>query len=59
MTKELIDMLLGLARHGMTTAGGALVANGLVTQDELASGIGAVLTLVGIGLSIYNKRKAK
>lgn len=59
MNKELTDMVLGLIRHAMTTAGGALVTNGVITQDDLTSIVGGALALLGIALSVWNKRKNK
>lgn len=51
------DILNGLVRHLLTTTGGALVAKGLITAPTLDTGVGAVITIVGILWSIYNKKK--
>ena len=59
MNKELMDMILGLVRHGMTTGGGVLVANGTMTQDNMTAIVGGVLALVGVALSLWNKKKSK
>lgn len=50
--------LAGVIRHLLTTLGGALVANGTLSADELSAAIGAVVTLVGIAWSIVSKRTA-
>lgn len=56
------QMIAGLLRHVLTAAGGALIAGGVLDQSEatmLAEGIGGLLTLVGLGLSVWNKWGAK
>ena len=53
------DILLGLARHLLTTAGGALVTKGLITAPTVDTGVGAVLTIIGILLSIFSKKKTQ
>jgi hypothetical protein len=50
--------ILGVVRHVLTAAGGGLVANGSLTSSDLEAVIGAVITLVGIGWSVYEKRSA-
>jgi len=59
MNEELKDMVLGLLRHALTTGGGVLVANGTMTQDNLTAIVGGLLALVGIGFSVWNKKKIK
>ena len=39
-------------RHGLTTFGGYLSANGLATGDDIATLQGAGVVLVGIALSV-------
>jgi hypothetical protein len=39
-------------RHGSTTIGGALVADGLTTSNDVTTAAGALVTLAGFGLSI-------
>lgn len=51
------DIITGLIRHVLTTSGGALVAKGLITAPTLDTGVGAILTIVGIVWSIVNKKK--
>lgn len=52
------DMILGLIRHILTTAGGALVAKGVVDADEAGQIAGALATLVGVAWSIWQKRSS-
>lgn len=49
----------GLIRHGLTTLGGGLVANGFASDSEMQALIGALITVVGIGFSITQKYLAK
>lgn len=52
--------LLGLIiRHGLTIAGGVATGSGYISESELQSGTGAVIALVGIILSVLEKRKRK
>jgi hypothetical protein len=53
------DIIFGLSRHLLTTAGGALVTKGLLTAPALDTGVGAAITLVGIVWSIFSKKKNK
>lgn len=53
MNKEVI---LGLVRHILTFGGGFIVAQGLVDQSMLSDGIGAVMTILGIAWSAYDKK---
>ena len=50
------DMWLGLFRHILTLAGGFFVAKGYVDADTINTTVGAVSTLVGVGLSLHDKR---
>jgi hypothetical protein len=52
MTRENV---LAIIRHLLTSAGGALVANGMLTATQLQDGVGAVIVLIGIGWSLFNK----
>jgi uncharacterized membrane protein YjjB (DUF3815 family) len=49
--------LSSLIRHGLTAAGGFLVAKGLASADQVAELAGAVVTLVGTIWSIWRNRK--
>lgn len=51
-------LLRGVAQAVLVTLGGGLTAQGLLTEDQLQQGIGAVLTLVALGwVAWQNKRK--
>ena len=49
--------LLGVIRHVLTAAGGALVANGALTGDEVNTAVGAISALVGVIWSVLSKRQ--
>ena len=53
------EMWLGLTRHLLTALGGVLVARGVVDTGTVQTGIGAVVTLAGIGWSFWDKRTRK
>lgn len=53
----LIEYGLGIIRHGLTTLGGALVTGGIATDTELATGVGAFVTILGLVWSWYRKWK--
>lgn len=46
---------LGLLRHVLTGAGGALITDGVLSQSQLQDGVGALITIIGILLSVYQK----
>lgn len=46
----------GLARHLLTTIGGALVSKGVIGAATLDLATGGVITLIGIVWSIAQKR---
>ena len=50
--------LSSLIRHGLTAAGGFLVARGLASADQVAELAGAAVTLVGVILSNLKNKKA-
>lgn len=50
--------LSSLIRHGLTAAGGFLVARGLASADQIAELAGAAVTLVGVILSVMKNKKA-
>ena len=54
-----MEIATSLIRHALTVGGGGLVSKGLISEDTLTSGIGALVTLVGIIWSIVSKLKAK
>ena len=49
--------LASLIRHGLTAAGGFLVAKGLASSDQVGELAGAAVTLVGVILSIIKNKK--
>jgi hypothetical protein len=49
------EMVMGLLRHILTFAGGALVSMGYLTEANVEAIIGAVMTLAGVGWSLVNK----
>ena len=51
-----MDAILGLVRHALTVAGGAFVASGTLTGSEVEQIVGAIVTLIGAGWSVYSKR---
>ena len=55
--KLMKDAILGIVRHVLTTAGGALIGAGYIDGTELQAAVGAVVTLLGLILSIIDKRK--
>ena len=55
----MISALLGsILRHLLTSAGGAIIAQGVVTSDQLTQAVGAATTLFGVALSAFQKYKA-
>jgi hypothetical protein len=49
--------LASLIRHGLTAAGGFLVAKGLASADQVGELAGAIVTIAGVILSIINNKK--
>ena len=49
--------LTSLIRHGLTAAGGFLVAKGLASADQVAELAGAAVTIVGVILSMLKNKK--
>ena len=52
------DSIKSIVRHGLSFGGGFLVAKGLVTVDQANELAGAVITLLGVGWSVWKNRKA-
>jgi hypothetical protein len=50
---------LSVVRHTLTTAGGALVAEGWTTGRDVDAAVGAVLTLAGFAASVLKARREK
>ena len=56
----MLKTFLGLLfRHLLTSGGGAIVAQGIITGDQLNQIIGAGTTLFGVALSTWQKYQAK
>lgn len=49
------DTVLGIIRHVLTSAGGALVTDGVLNASQLDDGVGALVVLIGIAWSVWNK----
>ena len=43
-------------RHGLTAAGGFLIAKGLASADQVGEVAGALVTLIGIVMSIIKNK---
>ncbi|OGT59080.1 MAG: hypothetical protein A3E01_06075 [Gammaproteobacteria bacterium RIFCSPHIGHO2_12_FULL_63_22] len=48
-----------VVRHVLTMVGGGLIVNGSVTGDEMTQVIGAVTTVIVIGISVFQKWQKK
>lgn len=53
------DTILAITRHAATFGGGALTSQGLATNEDITSGVGALVTLIGVIWSILEKRARK
>ena len=51
--------ILGIIRHVLTIAGGALGSTGIATNGDIELIIGGLLAVVGIVWSVVEKKKAK
>jgi len=51
------DSIKSIVRHGLLFGGGFLVAKGLVTVDQANELAGAVITLLGVGWSVWKNSK--
>jgi hypothetical protein len=49
--------IASLIRHGLTAAGGFLVAKGLASADQVGELAGAAVTIVGVVLSMLKNKK--
>ena len=52
-----MKIIMGILRHALTTGGGALVADGTLTGDDLTQAVGAIMTIVGIVASVVAKKR--
>lgn len=54
------EVLIGILRSLLTTAGSGLVADGVLTGGQLQQGVGAIVLIAGIVTSVIsNRSKAK
>jgi hypothetical protein len=51
------EIVGGIVRHALTSVGGYFVATGALDAGTLETAIGAVVTLVGVGWSIWTKAR--
>ena len=52
------DQLSGLIRHALTFVGGIIVTKGLIDESLFQEVLGGIMTLLGAGWSIWQKKKA-
>jgi hypothetical protein len=52
-----LEKTLGVVRHALTFGGGFLVTSGYLTESTLDTGIGALVTLIGVIWSVIAKNK--
>lgn len=57
ISERKFEMVLGLVRHVLTFGGGFLVTSGVLTQTDMETAVGALVTLVGIVWSAMHKKK--
>lgn len=50
-------IVLGIARHALTAIGGSLVTTGYVGSSDAELLVGSLMAIVGIVMSVINKRK--
>lgn len=55
----MIELVKALVRHLMTFGGGFAVSAGLATDDDVTSMVSALVTIIGIVWSFFDKYKAK
>lgn len=53
-----VESIMGVVRHVLTFGGGFLVAKGFLDNETLNQAVAALATLIGVGWSIFAKRKA-
>lgn len=51
------EAILGVLRHVLTAAGGALAGHGVIAADEVSGFVGAAMTIVGIIFSVIAKKQ--
>ena len=55
----ILQFVLGLVRHCLTFGGGVLAAQGWGSASDWDGIIGSIITILGIGWSIYDKHKTQ
>ena len=50
------DTILGVIRHVLTFAGGYFVAKGMFDQAMLDTVVPAIITIVGVAWSVFDKK---
>lgn len=53
------NAVLGILRHILTTAGGFLGGEGVLTGDDVNAAVGAIMTIIGIAWSAFDKYKTE
>lgn len=51
------DDVMGILRHVLTTGGGVLVTDGYLSASQSQDAVGAILVLLGIAWSLWNKQQ--
>ena len=51
------DAILGIVRHILTFGGGVMTQAGIASDDQITTGVSAIVTLVGLVWSVLNKKK--
>ncbi len=55
----MLATISGIIRHAMTFGGGYLIDKDLTTTTEWEGAVAAVVTLVGVVWSMYEKKKSQ
>lgn len=55
---EVKEIVFGLVRHVLTAGGVYLVNDGALEMTQVETLVGALMTIVGIGWSVWQKKKA-
>lgn len=50
-------VILGFIRHVLTFGGGSLVAAGTVDETMMLEAVGALVTLIGVAWSVWDKKR--
>ena len=54
-----MEFALSLVRNLLSAGGTALATHGLMSNDQASAIVGALSTLIGVGLSMWNAYKAR